>query len=84
MSFETDRECIEAVIPTIGLTDPENARVVQITNTMLVSETLVSAAYADQIAAREDLEVLDGPHDMEFDDNDNLVPVAASGAAVPA
>ncbi len=84
MSFETDRECIEAVIPTIGLTNPQDARVIQITNTMLVGETLVSEAYADQIASREDLEVLDGPHAMEFDDTDNLVPVAAAGAAVHA
>ena len=84
MAFETDRECIEAIIPTIVLTDPENARVVHITNTMLVGETLVSEAFTDAIAARDDLEVLAGIETMQFDDEDNLVPVAAAGAAVHA
>lgn len=82
ISFETDRECIEAVIPTIGLTDPEEAGVVQISNTLLVSEVLVSEAFSESIAARDDLEVLDGPAPMEFDDTDNLFPVAAAAASV--
>ena len=57
---------------------------VHITNTMLVGETLVSDAFADAITAREDLEVLDAAEEMQFDDEDNLVPVAAAGAAVHA
>ncbi|MED5400159.1 MAG: [Fe-S]-binding protein, partial [Planctomycetota bacterium] len=84
IAFETDRDCIEAIIPTIGLTDPENARVVHITNTMLVGETLVSEAFAEAIAARDDLEVLTNTEPMQFDDEDNLIPVAAAGAAVHA
>lgn len=84
IALETDRDCLEAIIPTIGLTDPENARVVHITNTMLVGETLVSDAFADAIAAREDLEILESAEEMQFDDEDNLVPVAAAGAAVHA
>ena len=84
IAFETDRECIEAIIPTIGLTEPENARVVQITNTMQVGEVLVSVAFADAIAARDDLEVVETTEGMQFDDQDNLVPVAAAGAAVHA
>ena len=82
MAFETDRECIDAVLPTIGLTEPEDARVVQISNSLLVGELLVSEAHIDEIAARGDLEVIDGPHEMDFDDAGNLVPVAAAGAAV--
>ncbi len=84
IAFETDRECIEAIIPTIGLTEPENARVVQITNTMQVGEVLVSVAFADAIAARDDLEVVAPTEAMQFDDQDNLAPVAAAGAAVHA
>jgi hypothetical protein len=47
----------------------------------------VSAAYQDQFAGRADLEVLDGPYDLAFDDGDNLLAVnefqktLASGAA---
>ena len=84
IAFETDRECIEAIIPTIGLTDPENARVVHITNTMQVGETLVSDAFADAIVARDDLEVLEDAEAMQFDDEHNLLPVAAAGATIHA
>ena len=41
-------------------------------------------AFADAIAAREDLEVLGDTEAMQFDDEDNLVPVAAAGAPVHA
>ena len=50
---------------------------VHITNTMQVGETLVSEAFADAIAARDDLEVLEDAEVMQFDEEDNLVPVAA-------
>jgi hypothetical protein len=33
-----------------------------------------------EVAAREDLEILEGPRDMGFDANDNLIPVATAGA----
>jgi hypothetical protein len=84
IAFETDRECLEAIMPTIGLTDPQDARVVHITNTMQVGETLVSESFTDAIAARDDLEVIESVEAMQFDDGDNLVPVAAAGAAVHA
>ena len=38
IALETDRDCLEAIIPTIGLTDPENARVVHITPMRLPPE----------------------------------------------
>jgi hypothetical protein len=82
IAFETDRDVLENAFPTIGLTDPENARVVQISNTLHLAEVLVSEAYLPQIAERDDLEVLEQPHDMEFDESGNLYPVAAALAGV--
>jgi hypothetical protein len=43
---------------------------------------LASEAYLPEIEGRDDLEILAGPYDMEFDDRGDLIPVAASGAAV--
>jgi hypothetical protein len=82
----TDKLVLEDALGTIGLTPPENARIIHISDTLHLKNVLVSAAYRDQLAGRDDLEVLDGPNDMAFDQDDNLLSVseltnaAASGA----
>jgi hypothetical protein len=80
VAFDTDREVIEAALQTVGLDEPEDAKVVQISNTLHLAEVLVSEAYLSEIQTREDLELLDGPAEMEFDSDGNLLPVAASRA----
>ncbi len=80
----TDREVLELALPTVGLVDPQQARVVHISNTLHVGELLVSEAYLDQIEERDDLEIVDGPFPMEFDSQGNLYPVQAAPAAVAA
>lgn len=80
VTFETDREALEAALQTVGLDEPENARVVQISNTLQVADVLVSEAYLPDIARRSDLEIVDGPFEMEFDRDGFLFPVAAAGA----
>jgi hypothetical protein len=82
VTFDNDRDVLEAALLTVGLDEPENARVVQISNTLLLSEVLVSEAYLPEVAARSDLEILDGPFEMEFDADGFLLPVAASGLTV--
>ena len=83
MTFETDLDVLEAALATVGLDEPENARVVQISNTLQLSEVLVSEAYLPEVSRRSDLEILDGgPCEMEFDADGFLLPVAASGLTV--
>jgi hypothetical protein len=84
ISFDTDRDVLEAALPTIGLTEPEHARVLHISNTLLLAELLASEAYLPLIEARDDLEVIEEPRDMEFDEDGNLYPVAAATAGVAA
>ncbi len=84
VTFDTDREVLEAALQTVGLDDPENAKVVQISNTLHVADVLVSEAYLPQITARSDLQVVDGPFEMEFDSDGFLLPVSAAGAALGA
>lgn len=77
IAFDTDREVIEAALPTLGLVEPANAKVVQIANTLHLGEVLVSEAYLPEIAQRPDLAIIDGPFDMPFDADGNLRPVEA-------
>jgi Lactate racemase N-terminal domain len=81
VTFDTDREVLEEALQTVGLDDPEHAKVVQISNTLQVADALVSEAYLPQIAQRNDLEIIDGPFEMEFDRDGFLLPVATAGAA---
>lgn len=73
--FETDREAVEAALQTIGLVEPARARIIQISNTLHVSEVLVSEAYAPQLAERPDLAIVSGPAPMAFDAAGNLANV---------
>jgi len=75
IAFDTDRDVIHAALPTLGLVAPAQAKVVQIANTLHLSEVLVSEAYLPDIRQRSDLEILAGPFDMPFDADGNLVSV---------
>ncbi|HLJ11034.1 MAG TPA: lactate racemase domain-containing protein [Planctomycetaceae bacterium] len=82
ISFKTDRDVLEAAFPTIGLTEPERSRVLHISNTLQLAELLASEAYLPLIESRDDLEIVEEPRDMEFDEEGNLYPVAAATAGV--
>lgn len=82
VALETDRDVLDAAFPTIGLTEPERARVLHISNTLHLAELLASEAYLPLIESRDDLEIVEEPRDMEFDEEGNLYPVAAATAGV--
>ena len=69
ISLEHDREAVEVALQTIGMTPPAEARVVHITNTLHMAETLVSEAFLSEIANRPDLEALEDASPMKFDGN---------------
>lgn len=77
--YETDREAISDALQTIGLTEPEDARVVQITNTLHLHDVLVSRACLPELRGRADIQILDEPEPMHFDADGNLRNVASSG-----
>ena len=81
IAFESDSEAVAAALSTVGLVEAKDARVIHITNTLLVSEVMVSEAYTDQIEGRDDLDILEEPGEMSFDPEGNLYPVAAAEAA---
>lgn len=75
IAFETDREVVAAALQTIGLVEPPDSRVIQISDTLHLAECLVSAAYLPEVAARSELEILAPPVEMAFDAAGNLAAV---------
>jgi len=81
MYFETDRECIQVALGSIGLTPTEKSRIVRIKSTLHLDEVEVSEIYKDEILNRPDLEILEGPRPMSFDAQGNLLTLAVHGIA---
>lgn len=71
----TDRECLDAALPTIGLADPPDARLMWIPNTLHLAEVECSRAYWNDAQERADLEILSEPRDMPFDERGDLQPM---------
>jgi hypothetical protein len=81
MHFESDQQAIQVALGSIGLTPPEKSKIVRIKNTLHVDEVEVSAAYADELKKRADLEILEGARPMSFDSQGNLTPLIVHGGA---
>jgi hypothetical protein len=72
MDFPTDRDVLDAALPTIGLREPTDARLVWIRNTLDVREVECSVAYLLQARERPDLEVLTPPRELPFRSDGSL------------
>ncbi len=70
--FDTDREVVETALKTLGLTEPPEARVVQIRNTLLLQEMLISESCLPQIRDNPRVTIEAGPFEWEFDAEENL------------
>ena len=75
--YDTDHEVVDVALRTLGLTEPQDARVVQITNTLLLEEMLVSESCLAQLKNNPRVEILSGPFDWPFDKSGNLADVSA-------
>ncbi len=71
--FDTDREAIEAALMTIGLTEPADAKVARIRNTLALEHLHVSEALLPEVHRRPELRLLDGPFEFRFGETGNLV-----------
>jgi hypothetical protein len=74
--FETDRDAIEGALKTIGLTEPPDAKVARIRNTLDLEYLYASDALLPEIQERGDLELLSGPHPFAFTAQGDLVDAA--------
>ena len=74
--YDTDREAIEVALKTIGLTQPENARVIRIESTLRLTELDISEVLLKDAQLHSNLEVVGGVQPFAFDETDNLLPFA--------
>ena len=75
MHFDTDAECLKAVLRVAGA-DPEKARIVRVRNTLAVDRFVASEAYAAEVAERDDLTVVIPPRPWTLDAQGNLDPAS--------
>lgn len=79
MHFKTDQEVLDASLPTIGLTEAPDARIIRIKNTLDLGEVDVSETFLSEIGNRDDLTVIEEPANLTFDSNGNLPPLTMNG-----
>ena len=70
--YDSERETLDQALTTIGLTQPHQARILWIRDTLHLAEVECSDAYWEQAQKRSDLEVLTELRDLAFDSDDNL------------
>ena len=76
-TYDTDREAIETALSCIGLTPPEQARVIRIKNTLMLGEIECSEVFLPSIAKRPDLEVVGEARPLGFDASGRIAPLLA-------
>jgi hypothetical protein len=72
INYSTDREVLDAMLPIIGLTEPPQARLMWIRNTLDVAELECSTAYLAEARQRSDLQILSDPRPLPLDEKGML------------
>src|SRR5262245_49481027 len=72
LNFDTDRDVLDVALSTIGLTQPPDATVLWIKNTLKLHEVECSAAYLAEAEERSDLKILTPLRDLPIGGDGNL------------
>ncbi|MCA9051053.1 MAG: DUF2088 domain-containing protein [Planctomycetaceae bacterium] len=72
ITFPTDAEAVEGALQTIGMIAPQNARVVQIQDTLHLTDTRVSEACFPLVEASDRLEFTSDPYVFPVDSSGRL------------
>jgi hypothetical protein len=70
--FPSDRETLAHAIASLGLSDPRQAGIIRIRDTLSLSEIEISERFLEAVQTRSDLEPLTAPAEITFDDDGNL------------
>jgi hypothetical protein len=70
--YETDREMLDTALPTIGLTEPPQAKLLWVRNTLDLIEVECGEAFLPQARERPNLEILTEPRELPLDTAGNL------------
>ena len=72
ITYETDRECLDAAFMTVGTTPIPKLRLVRILNTLFLEEFQASESLIPELRGRPGLTVLTEPRPLGFDAEGNL------------
>jgi hypothetical protein len=72
MHFPTDRQCLEKLWPTVGKFDIREVTLAWITNTMELSVLALSENLRAEIERNAELEILDGPRSLLFQESGDI------------
>ena len=82
--YPTDRECLEAIAPTVGKFEMRDLTIGWIRNTMELSLLAMSENLRPQIERNPMLEIVGPARDIEYDASGNLMELDVAWALVPA
>ena len=74
MAFDSDRDAVQTALGMIGLTPPEQARVVRIKNTLHLTEIDISESMLSEVKANARVSQVTDPATLTFDGSGNLPP----------
>ena len=76
MIMEDDRLALQVALRTLTQVDRDHIRMVYLKNTLSLETIMVSEALLDEVRARDDMEILEAPRDLRFDENGTLLDFA--------
>ena len=76
MVLEDDKLALQAALKTLTQIDKNHIRMLYIKNTLSLETIMVSEALLDQVRDRDDMEILEEPRDLRFDENGTLLDFA--------
>ncbi len=76
ITLATDADAVQAALSTIGMVEPRNARVIQISDTLHLMRTRVSEALFPLVEQSDRLEFIGDPYDFPFGSDGSLSNVA--------
>ncbi len=85
LDYETDREFLESALPSVGLAEPHETRILWVADTLHLAEVECSEAYLEEARGRRDLEILTEPRALPLDSAGNLPPMPSlsPGLCIP-
>lgn len=75
LTLPTDADAVEKALQTIGMVQPADAKVLQISDTLHMTRTRVSEAYFPLVDASDQLEFIGAPYEFPVDSDGRLTDV---------
>ena len=76
MVMEDDKLAIQAALKTLTQVDKEHIRMIYIKNTLSIEKIMVSEALLNEVNQRNDMEILEEPRELRFDNCGTLLDFA--------